>query len=196
MTHKTSHNSPWLLPIAQVSSRTGQNSDVDVTMPAPEGIGDEFVGVSQGEEIHVQGQFYSILDGLIFTGTLHAPVHAECTRCLKKINTIYDVNFNAFFPYDSEKSKKKDENIFGEEEDSQDVYPLEDHSAFVDIENLIRDNLVTAVPLQPLCKEDCLGLCSQCGINLNDEPDHYHDVVDNRFASLQALKEQLENKSN
>ena len=60
------------------------------------------------------------------------------------------------------------------------------------IEALLRDTLVEELPLQPLCKPDCLGLCSQCGADLNEEPDHHHDVTDIRFAALEGLKAQLE----
>ena len=54
------------------------------------------------------------------------------------------------------------------------------------------DTLVEALPLQPLCREDCRGLCSQCGVDLNEHPDHHHDVTDLRFAALAGLKAQLE----
>ena len=56
----------------------------------------------------------------------------------------------------------------------------------------IADTLVEALPLQPLCREDCRGLCSQCGVDLNEHPDHHHDVTDLRFAALAGLKAQLE----
>ena len=52
------------------------------------------------------------------------------------------------------------------------------------MESPLRDTLVEALPLQPLCKEDCLGLCPQCGVDLNEDPDHHHDVTDIRFAAL------------
>ena len=64
--------------------------------------------------------------------------------------------------------------------------------AFADIEALIRDTFVDALPLQPLCRPDCKGLCPQCGVDLNEHPEHEHKVADMRFAGLAALKEQLE----
>ncbi|MEO5453716.1 YceD family protein, partial [Bifidobacterium animalis] len=42
------------------------------------------------------------------------------------------------------------------------------------------------------CKPDCKGLCPQCGLDLNESPEHVHEVTDLRFADLEALKEQLE----
>ena len=61
---------------------------------------------------------------------------------------------------------------------------------------MIRDTLVESLPLQPLCRPDCRGLCSQCGADLNEDPDHHHDVTDIRFAGLAGLKAQLEAEQN
>jgi uncharacterized protein len=65
---------------------------------------------------------------------------------------------------------------------------LEDDLA--DIEPAVRDSVVTALPFQPLCREDCPGLCSECGARLADDPDHHHDVVDPRWAALQTMLEE------
>ena len=46
------------------------------------------------------------------------------------------------------------------------------------IEALIRDTFVDALPLQPLCRPDCKGLCPQCGVDLNEHPEHEHKVAD------------------
>ena len=193
--------SPWAVSVAQVASRAGQSKELDADFPAPSGIGDEVIGVKEGAPVHVAGSFDSIVDGLILNARVTAPVHAECTRCLKPITRDWGVNVTAFFPYESENAGKADgkggkgkgeiEIIAGEEE-SEDSYPLLDGGAFADIEALLRDTLVEALPLQPLCREDCQGLCSQCGIDLNEHPDHHHEIMDDRFAGLAALKAQLE----
>jgi uncharacterized protein len=47
--------------------------------------------------------------------------------------------------------------------------------------------VVPALPFQPVCSEDCPGLCSQCGERLADDPEHAHDVIDPRWAALQGL---------
>jgi uncharacterized protein len=58
---------------------------------------------------------------------------------------------------------------------------------FFDLEPVLRDAVVLALPLQPVCREDCLGLCSECGALLNEDPDHHHDAADPRWAALQGL---------
>ena len=185
----------WTVPVAQVGSRAGQTMQVDRDFPAPGGIGDSIVGVKEGEPIHVNGQFDSIIDGLIFTGTFTAPVTAVCARCDRDLSGDWSEQVTAFFPYedaDAGKTKNEDVEIIAGEEESGDTYPLIDNGAFANIEPLLRDTFVSALPLNPLCKPDCKGLCPQCCLDLIESPEHVHEVTDLRFADLEALKEQLE----
>lgn len=189
-------DSQWAVSVAQVASRPGQSKPIDTVFPAPSGIGDDIVGVREGADVHVVGSFDSIVDGLVFTGRIEAPLTAECTRCLKPIDPDWTVNATLFFPYDAPgaddgRGTGEVEIIAGEDE-AEDVYPLSSDGAFADMESPLRDTLVEALPLQPLCKEDCLGLCPQCGVDLNEDPDHHHDVTDIRFAALEQFKARLE----
>ena len=198
-------DSPWAIPVAQIASRAGQSKPIDADFPAPSGIGDSIVGIKEGEPVHVSGQFDSIVDGLIFTGRLDAPFVSECTRCLKPIQHDWTVNVTSFFPYEDKSAagkggkagkngKEEEVDIIAGEDEAEDTYPLLDGGAWADLEALLRDTLVEELPLQPLCKPDCKGLCSQCGIDLNENPDHQHDMTDIRFAALDALKAKLEGK--
>ena len=47
----------------------------------------------------------------------------------------------------------------------------------IDLEPLLRDEVVLDLPFQPLCREDCAGLCVECGANLNDDPEHAHEAT-------------------
>lgn len=189
-------DSQWAVSVAQVASRPGQSKPIDTVFPAPSGIGDDIVGVREGADVRVVGSFDSIVDGLVFTGRIEAPLTAECTRCLKPIDPDWTVNATLFFPYDAPgaddgRGTGEVEIIAGEDE-AEDVYPLSSDGAFADMESPLRDTLVEALPLQPLCREDCLGLCPQCGVDLNEDPDHHHDVTDIRFAALEQFKARLE----
>ncbi|MBT1180784.1 DUF177 domain-containing protein [Bifidobacterium sp. CP2] len=193
-------DSQWAVPVAQVASRAGQSKLIDADYPAPSGIGDAVIGVEEGAPVHVSGSFDSIVDGLILTARVSAPVHAECTRCLNPIKRDWTVNVTAFFPYESDDARGHDDgkgevDIVAGEEESEDTYPLLSGGAFADLEALLRDTLVEALPLQPLCREDCKGLCPQCGVDLNEHPDHHHEVVDDRFAMLAGLKAELESQA-
>ena len=58
----------------------------------------------------------------------------------------------------------------------------------LDLEPLLRDAVVLALPFQPLCQDDCPGLCVECGARLADDPDHGHETqIDPRWAALQGL---------
>ena len=74
----------WTVPVAQVGSRAGQTMQVDRDFPAPGGIGDSIVGVKEGEPIHVNGQFDSIIDGLI----LPARSRRRSLRCARAATGI------------------------------------------------------------------------------------------------------------
>ena len=198
-------DSPWAVSVAQVASRPGQSKEIDATFPAPSGIGDEIVGVDEGADVSVVGSFDSIVDGLILNARISAPVHAECTRCLKPIQRDWTVNVTSFFPYEDKSAagkggkagkngKEEEVDIIAGEDEAEDTDPLLDGGAWADLEALLRDTLVEELPLQPLCKPDCKGLCSQCGIDLNENPDHQHDMTDIRFAALEGLKAKLEGK--
>ncbi len=114
------------------------------------------------------------------------------TRCDTPLDRDWTAQAPAFFPFEEQpddgNDKDEDVEIFAGEDEAEDVYPLIDRGAFADIEALIRDTFVDALPLQPLCRPDCKGLCPQCGVDLNEHPEHEHKVADMRFAGLAALK--------
>lgn len=199
----------WAVPVAQMAARAGNSMQLHRVFPAPEGIGDSVIGVKPGSDVTVDGNFDSVVDGLMFQGTITARVHAECSRCLMPLHRDWSVDVCAFFAQveskggarsNNSKSNRangdnddlEDADIWDEGDDSGNVYPLVGGGDFADIEALIRDTMVSELPLKPLCEPDCKGLCSQCGENLNEHPDHHHDITDIRFAALEGLKAKLE----
>jgi uncharacterized protein len=60
----------------------------------------------------------------------------------------------------------------------------------LDLEPLLRDEVVLALPFQPLCTEDCPGLCAECGARLANDPGHSHEApIDPRWAGLTQLQQ-------
>ena len=124
-------------------------------------------------------------------------------RCLEPIHETITVNSVVFYTYEKDlsaasssgasgSSSEEEVDIIASQDESNDTYPLSPDSIYLNLESLIRDQLAQALPLQPLDREDCLGLCSQCGLNLNENPDHKHDVVNIQWAALEGFKAQLE----
>ncbi len=79
-----------------------------------------------------------------------------------------------------------DEDELGLDPGALDVFPYD--GEVVDLEPLIREHFVLAVPYAPLCKDDCKGLCPQCGIDRNAETCVCEPLPDPRFAALKGLK--------
>ena len=214
--------SPWAIPIARITRHPGESRVIDAIFPAPSGIGDAVIRVREGSGVHVSGSFDAIAGGLVFAAHITATVNAVCSRCLTPINRDWQVDASAYFPYESGEARRlrltadrhgrdrrdgsggdafssrydddlgEETEIIPEEDESGSTYPLSPDGSFADIESLLRDELVESLPLQPLCKPDCRGLCPQCGVNLNEHPDHHHDVTDIRWAALKGLKRDLE----
>ena len=116
------------------------------------------------------------MEGVLLTGTAQAGLVGECVRCLEPIAEEICVDLQELYLYD-------DHVAAGEEED---VSKLEDD--LLDLEPLLRDAVVLALPFQPVCRPDCPGLCPQCGARLADEPDHQHEqAIDPRWAGLESL---------
>ncbi|MFC0265936.1 YceD family protein [Alloscardovia macacae] len=197
------HETPWSISISQLSLKAGQTQTIDnEVMPAPSGIGDDLVGIPEGTDVTVSGMLESLSDGILFTGTISAPFDSECARCLEPIHETLTASPVTFFTYESEVGSgsgsksgagaNEEVDILAEQDETEDTYPLNPQSIYLNMEALIRDSLAQALPLQPLDREDCLGLCPQCGLNLNENPDHKHEVVNIQWAALEGLKAQLE----
>ncbi|MFD0704428.1 YceD family protein [Alloscardovia venturai] len=192
------HETPWSISISQLSLKAGKTQDItDYVMPAPSGIGDELVGIPEGTDVTIDGTLESLADGILFTGTIHVPFNSECARCLEPIHTTITTNPVVFFTYEEDMPKAhfgegEEVDIIASQDETSDTYPLAPGSIYINFESMLRDQLAEALPLQPLDREDCLGLCSQCGINLNEHPNHKHDVVNIQWAALEGLKKKLE----
>lgn len=186
--------SPWAIQVAQVGRRPGQTQQVDTDMPAPSGIGDEYFGIPEGSEVHFQGRIESLAEGLLLTGTATAGVKGACARCLKNLDQDWPVQFSAYFPYEeeAEDSASGDVDIDADDDEGEDTYPLFANATIMDLEAPLRDYFVESLPAQPLCKPDCLGLCPECGFDMNDDPTHAHEKHDSRWSALEELKKQLE----
>ena len=120
------------------------------------------------------------MEGVLVTGEARVSLEGECVRCLEPIDDEVDVRFQELFLYD-------DQGIDGGDPDDDEVSMLEDD--LLDLEPLLRDAVVLALPFQPLCEDDCPGLCTECGARLKDDPDHTHEAaIDPRWAGLTALQ--------
>ncbi len=123
-------------------------------------------------------RFEAVSEGVLVTGSADAPLAGECARCLDPLTSAIEVSFQELYRYapdpDEDDSDGEERFLDGE---------------LLDMEPAFRDAVVLALPLSPLCRDDCPGLCAECGAKLADAgPDHGHgDKVDPRWGILAKL---------
>ncbi len=145
---------------------------------APDGLGLELVGVPAGARLHLDLRLESVMEGVLVTGTVSASVAGECARCLGPVTDELVVDMQELFAYPD--STTEETTSPGE------VSRLE--GDFCDLEPVVRDAVVLGLPLVPLCREGCPGLCAICGERWDELPTgHRHDQADPRWAALQQL---------
>jgi uncharacterized protein len=146
-------------------------------VPAPAGMGTDVIGVADGSPLRVDLRLESVMEGVLVTGTVAGRATGECIRCLTDLEQDVEADVTELFAYPGKRPEQ--------DEDEDDVRELE--GDLIDLEPVVRDAVVPALPFQPVCRDDCPGLCSECGARLADDPGHHHDVVDPRWAALQGL---------
>lgn len=124
------------------------------------------------------------------TGHIRGTVQVACSRCVEPVDIAFDEKVMVTFMPEAE--MPADEPGDPEAEGAEvaagdlDVFPFD--GEVVDLEPLVREQFILAVPYAPLCKEDCAGLCPQCGTNRNLGTCACEKPADPRFAGLRALK--------
>jgi uncharacterized protein len=173
---KLDPRAPLVLDTRELGRRPGSQRTMSLTAEAPAELGIEVLGVPEGSQIQLDLRLEAVMDGVLVTGTASAELEGECARCLDPIEDAVTVDIQELYLY--EPADRDDED--------DDVNRLEDD--LLDLEPVLRDAVVLALPFQPLCQDDCPGLCVECGARLADDPDHRHDdPVDPRWAALVDL---------
>ena len=168
------HRSALVLDTHELGRRAGAMKRVQTTVEAPAGLGIAVIGVPPGSPVELDLRLESVIEGVLVTGVATVELRGECVRCLGEISEELEVDVQELFVYpESEATDEEASRLEGD---------------LIDLEPLLRDGVVLDLPFQPLCREDCQGLCVECGANLNDDPQHTHEApVDPRWAKLQSL---------
>ena len=167
-----------MLDTRELGRRPGSQRQVSRTVPAPADLGIEVLQVPEGSPVELDLRLEAVMEGVLVTGTADASLAGECARCLEPLTDEITVDLQELFVYEDHALPGEDDEVSTLQND------------LVDLEPLLRDAVVLALPFQPLCKEDCPGLCPECGARLADDPDHAHDAaIDPRWAALAELTE-------
>jgi len=163
--------------VVEILGRPGAHRHVSITKPL-EGVR---VGLAELEQAPVAAEltFESVVEGVLVTGPVSGEVRCRCARCLTEFDAPVEVDVCELYA------------SAGHLEEDEDVYRVSGEE--VDLEPMLRDELTLALPLNPLCRDDCKGMCARCGRELNDGACNCtEDTSDPRWAALDEVRAKLE----
>jgi uncharacterized protein len=118
----------------------------------------------------------AMTEGNSFRLRFAAGFTGPCSRCLEPAQWQVDVDVHAVHDPDSDDEDLRSEHV-------------DDQANELDVSAWAQEEIGLRFPTQVLCRPDCLGLCGQCGFDLNEDPDHAHEqTTDSRWDALRALK--------
>ncbi|HEU4757471.1 MAG TPA: DUF177 domain-containing protein [Agromyces sp.] len=163
---------PFRVTVRDLVNRPGEMREHRVDVPSPEQFGEGLVAVREGSELEIDVRLESVHEGILATAEVDAIAEGECGRCLIDIALPVRVEFQELFAYHS-----------GE------AFEYEVQDDHVDLEPLIRDAVVLALPFQPVCRPDCPGLDPETGLRLAEHPELVtREQSDPRWAALAGLR--------
>jgi uncharacterized protein len=143
----------------------------------------DILGIGISTLIEGKVKFTRTHRGILVQGTLTGKIPVDCSRCLKTFE--FPMTFNIeeeFFP-------SLDVNMGTPVEipDEPGAFTIDEHH-ILDLTESIRQNALLAIPMKPLCRKNCAGLCSQCGQDLNESQcDCEQEEIDPRWSKLANL---------
>lgn len=116
--------------------------------------------------------------GLLVQVKMRAKTPAECVRCLNEFDQPLAIDFTELYNFSSRSVSESDL-----------ILP---ENGYIDLSPLVREYMLLEVPISPVCRADCRGLCKICGEDLNENPAHDHgeEDIDPRLAKLKDLIEE------
>jgi uncharacterized protein len=160
-----------MLPVFDLMHRPGEMREREVDASVPEGFGNAVIGVKDGQNVHIEARLESLHDGILVTAEVETVAEGECIRCLDPVAQTIRVDIAELFAYSFD--------------EAFDYTVVDDH---IDLEPLVRDAVVLALPFQPVCRPDCPGLDPETGEKVADIPDWKpRENLDPRWSALAGL---------
>ena len=124
----------------------------------------------------IKGKVFNNVGIVELEADVNVCLDAECDRCAKRFS----------FPFSAKVSHIIVRSL---NDDDNDSFILADSSQ-LDLDSIVREDVLLPLPIKFLCSEDCKGLCPHCGKDLNEGPCSCKKEVDPRLAALQQLLEE------
>ena len=161
---------PFVVSVADILGRAGTTRDdvIDAPMEELQVIDTRMPG---GSTVHVEVHLESLTDGAVARGVVVAPWDGGCRRCLKPIKGT--LRSDVLEVFEAEPTEGETLLLDGDR---------------IDLEPVAREAILLELPIAPLCREDCQGLCPTCGVDLNEAGcDCAPTANDARWAGLEGL---------
>lgn len=112
--------------------------------------------------VHLSGELHKESSGIAFSGEIETRANLTCGRCLEAFDLPLDLQFDLLYTTRQERSDRKEARV-----DEETITEVHLESGRIDLNDLLAEQIFLGLPLKPLCREGCLGLCQVCGTNLN-----------------------------
>ena len=170
---------PFTVNVWDLMHQPGELRERELDLVVPEKLGEGLVAVEAGSVLEADVRLESLHDGILVSARVTGEAVGICGRCLKDISLPVRVEFAELFAYSHD--------------EAFDYEVIGDH---VDLEPLIRDAVVLALPFQPVCRPDCPGLDPITGERLEDLPEREpEEIIDTRWSALAELLESTESET-
>jgi uncharacterized protein len=182
---------PLVFDLRSLSRQAGSARAESRIVPAPADLRLELVGVPEGSDVELSLKFEAVTEGVLVTGSATAQVAGECARCLGPVASQVTVSFLELYRYPEERPRTRRaepaEDGQGNDDDEE-RFLVGD---LLDLEPVFRDAVVLALPMSPLCQDDCPGLCVECGVPLAEAgSEHGHEELpDPRWTGLRNMQQ-------
>lgn len=168
-----------LVDVRDLSGGAGATKEIAKRVSVP-GLRTPLGWVEESDEVQLDLSAEGLVDGVGVWGRVSGTMHLACSRCLKEYEEGFEQPVDEVFYYEG-----------GEEKGGYEV-----RDATIDLEPVIRDVVVLAIPGRPLHDPGCKGLCPECGADLNVvEGVHTHERIDPRWSALAEIAGRLEERS-
>lgn len=168
---------PLIVNVVELLRWPGTTKDVVLSVEAADlEFGESRIS---DEPIDINLHLEALSNGVTVNGTTSATWVGECRRCLAPMSARMTIELSE---------------LYQQMPDDSEAYVIDNDQ--INLLPMVRENLLLAVPLGPLCREDCPGFCPHCGKDLSETPcSCVNTVVDPRWAALESLKGSLKDPS-
>ena len=161
---------PYVLHVRDLVRHPGEMRERTLDFDAPERLGEGLVAVQEGSALHVDVRLESLHEGILASGEVVGRADGECARCLAPVSLPVQVEFAELFGYPAD--EPFDHQLDGD---------------LLDLEPVVRDAVVLALPFLPECVDGCEDLELGPGSSLSTADDERERPADPRWAALQSF---------